>query len=104
MLVVFYYMFAVIFVHGASSYLARKDAKPGTSVKLVKHYGSVWKSMMSLYQASTGGADWWTLAEPLEDVGRIYHGLFLFFIGFVILALLNILTGLFVDRAMKGVA
>jgi len=60
--------------------------------------------MISLYKASTGGADWGDVAEPLLLCGYTYYGLFLFFIAFVILALLNILTGLFVDRAMRGVA
>jgi len=55
-------------------------------------------------QATTGGGDWGVISEPLIRVGAYYYALFLFFIVFVILALLNILTGIFVDRAFKAVA
>jgi len=104
MLAVFYYIFAVVFTFGAASYLALDDVSDAKKAKMVKYYGSVLQAMISLYKASTGGADWGEIAHPLEDAGHFYYSLFLFFIAFVILALLNILTGLFVDRAMKGVA
>lgn len=106
MLVTFFYIFSVVFTHGTANFLASDDPQrdPIKTEELLNRFGTVWKSMISLYKASTGGADWGDYAETLLDCGYTYYGLFLFFIAFVILALLNILTGLFVDRAMRGVA
>lgn len=107
MLLVFFFMFAVVFTHGTATYLLSTTdevAEPKKTQMLLDKFGSVSRSMISLYKASTGGIDWEDAAEPLTDCGHFYYGLFLFFIAFVLLALLNILTGLFVDRAMRGVA
>merc|ERR1719482_582759 len=60
--------------------------------------------MITLYKATTGGQDWGDVSDTLFDCGKFYYCLFLFFIAFIILALLNILTGIFVDRAMKASA
>ena len=104
MLAVFYYIFAVVFTFGAAAYLAMDDVATAKKAWMVEHYGSVLKAMVSLYKATTGGIDWGEMAEPMWEAGYFYYFLFLFFIAFAILALLNILTGLFVDRAMRGVA
>jgi len=104
MLVVFIYMFAVIFVHGTASYVSWDGAQEITTARLLKNFGSVRKSMLALSKASTGGEDWGAVAEPLMEAGGTYYGLYLFFIGFCYLALMNILTGLFVDRTFKAVA
>merc|ERR1719482_1807022 len=60
--------------------------------------------MITLYKATTGGQDWGDVSDTLFDCGKFYYCLFLFFIAFIILALLNILTGIFVDRAMRATA
>lgn len=104
MLVVFFYIFAVIFVHGTASCLGDDEVKDATKTAMYERFGSVLKSMLSLMKATTGGGDWGTIAEPLLEVAPFYYSLFLFFIIFVFLALLNILTGIFVDRAFKAVA
>lgn len=104
MLLVFFYMFAVIFVSGTAAYLADEDADENTKSKLRESFGSVAKSILSLSQASTGGKDWADVADPLDAIGHAYYVLFLIFIAFVLIALLNILTGIFVDRAFKAVA
>lgn len=104
MLVVFYYIFGIIFVYAATGYFADPDQDKSRQADVEKHWGSVAQAMLSLFKASTGGEDWGLVSESLQDVGNFYFILFLFFISFIILALMNILTGIFVDRAMKASA
>jgi hypothetical protein len=104
MLAVFFYIFAVVFVNATAAYLADSSLDHSNKEDILKHWGSVSAAMISLYKATTGGADWGSVSDTLVDVGKIYYSLFLFFIAFIILALLNILTGIFVDRAMKASA
>jgi hypothetical protein len=51
--------------------------------------------------AVTGGADWEVLASPIKATGVMYYVLFIFYIAFAAFAVLNVLTGMFVDTAMK---
>mmetsp|Transcript_38870 Transcript_38870/g.67563 ORF Transcript_38870/g.67563 Transcript_38870/m.67563 type:complete len:233 (-) Transcript_38870:52-750(-) len=58
--------------------------------------------MLSLYIASTGGMDWIEVAETLEPVGMAYYMLFLLYIAFFLFVVMNTLTSLFVETAMKN--
>lgn len=52
--------------------------------------------------AISGGNDWMALAEPVKAAGEYYFVLFMFFIAFIIVALLNILTGIFVEQCVEA--
>eukprot|EP00747_Dinoflagellata_sp_TGD_P116633 gnl/TRDRNA2_/TRDRNA2_172431_c2_seq1.p1 gnl/TRDRNA2_/TRDRNA2_172431_c2~~gnl/TRDRNA2_/TRDRNA2_172431_c2_seq1.p1 ORF type:complete len:476 (+),score=82.46 gnl/TRDRNA2_/TRDRNA2_172431_c2_seq1:115-1428(+) len=104
MLALMLYIFGVIFLQAAGGALLAdldnhdltKEAKDG----LVEHWSSVDGAMLTLYMAITGGNDWAALAEPLKLCGAHYYLLFLFYIAFLTFAVLNVLTGIFVDCAM----
>lgn len=104
MLTLFYYIFAIMFVNAARSVVAGADFSPPQKDMVMDYWGSTLTSMLSLYKASTGGIDWSDAAEPLVVAGKIYYATFLFFIAFIILAVLNILTGIFVENAMRAAA
>jgi hypothetical protein len=109
MLVFIFYIFALVFVQGVTSYLIDhgETLKPESKEKLLQCFGSVSKAMITLYKAVTGGADWEGFydnadGDPmLSETSTINAGLFLFFVFFIQIALLNILTGIFVENAMK---
>merc|ERR1740130_789488 len=65
------------------------------------HFGSVQDAIMSLIQATTGGNDWNIFYKAVAPTGSTNSALFIFFIGFFQIALLNVLTGIFVENAMK---
>jgi len=65
------------------------------------YWSSVSASTITLYMAVTGGSDWEPLAKPIQEAGDLYYYLFLFYIAFMAVAVLNVLTGMFVDTAMK---
>jgi hypothetical protein len=65
-------------------------------------YGSLMRTMYSLYQAITGGMDWSYFADPLFKISSLLGSLFCFYIAFAVFAVLNVVTGVFVDNAMKS--
>merc|ERR1719453_2455220 len=58
------------------------------------------KSMLSLYMAVTGGNDWGPYYSVVETASPIYAVIFIFFTFFFTFALFNILTGIFVEKAV----
>jgi len=72
-------------------------------VDLENYFGSLGRSILSLWQAMSGGLDWDTLAGPLlDDIGAIQGLLFASYIGFSLLALMNVVTGVFVQTALQS--
>mmetsp|Transcript_21335 Transcript_21335/g.61685 ORF Transcript_21335/g.61685 Transcript_21335/m.61685 type:complete len:643 (-) Transcript_21335:28-1956(-) len=106
MLALIFYIFALIFVQGSADYIAdllQGDAvRGGCGEQCVRRlFGSVGETMLTLYQSSTSGIDWKEPYEAIESTGLQNAALFIFFIAFIQIALLNILTGIFVENAMK---
>jgi len=64
-------------------------------------YGSVWTTMYTLLAAITGGIDWQEAVVPLDHISRLYRGLWSFYVVFVVIGVLNVLTGIFVERACE---
>lgn len=75
------------------------DLAPGTMLHI--HWGTLPRSMFSLFQAITGGADWYNLLIPLMDVSIWSAGVFCFYVCFTYLYIMNIITGVFVETAME---
>uniref|UniRef100_A0A7S0ART8 EF-hand domain-containing protein n=1 Tax=Pyrodinium bahamense TaxID=73915 RepID=A0A7S0ART8_9DINO len=46
-----------------------------------------------------GGVDWTEVVRPLEKISMVYRAVFAFYILFMVIGVLNILTGIFVGRA-----
>jgi len=70
---------------------------------LRKWFGSLPRAILSLYQAMTGGVDWDILVLPLiDDIHPIHAVFFALFIAVSVLALMNIITGFFVESALKN--
>jgi len=105
MLVIVFYIFGLVFVQGAATYLLNNgaDIDSESLVKIHRTFGSVQRAMLSLYKATTGGSDWENLFDSplIESMGWLNVALFIFLIAFIQVALLNILTGVFVENALK---
>lgn len=103
MLLFIFYIFSLIFVQGTITYLLDNPEviSSDSHTNISKHFGSVQEAIMSLVKATTGGNDWDVFYETLVLTGTMNAALFIFFIGFFQIALLNVLTGIFVENAMK---
>merc|ERR1719359_1355926 len=78
------------------------NLKPDVRDQLLAHFGSIYTTMLTLYKCAFGGEDWGEVSALLEGTGDGYYFLFLFFISFMSIAIMNVIMGLFVDTAMKA--
>lgn len=104
MLLMILYIFSVFFVQQMTAYLielqAASEYTPYWEAQRM-YFETVQSTIITLAMCTTGGKDWedvWRLIKPL---GWFTTAAFLFYISFFIVALMNILTGIFVDSAMK---
>mmetsp|Transcript_128247 Transcript_128247/g.359015 ORF Transcript_128247/g.359015 Transcript_128247/m.359015 type:complete len:565 (+) Transcript_128247:61-1755(+) len=66
------------------------------------YFGSTLVSTLSLYKAASGGVDWQEISTPIFEHVSSFAGLmFVMFNALAVLVLLNLVTGVFVDGAMK---
>merc|ERR1712176_617369 len=73
MLLFLFYVFALIFIQGLSAYVADSWPLPDDEVNDIRHYfGSVMKSILSLYMAVTGGNDWYVFYNVIQLAGDLY--------------------------------
>lgn len=95
--------FAICFTDGVVAFCLRDDVKMEAveTEELRKYFGSLSISTVSLYMAMSGGEDWATVYRALNPLAAEYSGLFLIFITFAILALMNVITAVFVGVAMQ---
>lgn len=94
------YLFTICFMHGISMYL-HDGGRADVQKDLVLWYGSIGDTMFALLLAVTGGEDWIKLVEPLSQISVFYQVLFSFYVLFVIIGVLNVLTSAFVQRACE---
>merc|ERR1719311_1188308 len=58
--------------------------------------------MISLFKATTAGDDWGNIADTLEPTGNYVYIAFLLYVAVLYFAILNIVTGIFVQNADKA--
>jgi len=102
------FVFLLVYIYGLyltqSVHLHRLETGPkaaGDEV-LAEYFGTVGRSILSLFQALTGGIDWRDLVEPLSEYMNWGWGLAtVIWIAFLMLGVMNIITGNFVSAAME---
>ena len=72
------------------------------SCQVFQYFGSVWQTTLSLYMTMASGDDWSKFYNALADLGGIYHYIFLLYTFVFGLSIFNVLTGVFVDRAVAA--
>eukprot|EP00931_Biecheleriopsis_adriatica_P080992 TRINITY_DN5433_c0_g1_i2.p1 TRINITY_DN5433_c0_g1~~TRINITY_DN5433_c0_g1_i2.p1 ORF type:complete len:668 (+),score=120.02 TRINITY_DN5433_c0_g1_i2:58-2004(+) len=107
LLIIVVFMAALVFVQLQSGFLIAADADgildqiPVEAIR--KEYGSVTTAMLSLFMATTGGNDWITYYEPLEaEEGGVSRFLFVGFIFFWQFSMVNVVTGIVMEKAVRN--
>lgn len=101
MLVIIMYMFGLVFIQAVTSYLSITPKEEVHVEDIENYWSGVGQSTLTLYLALTGGADWEQLAAPIREADGIFYMVFMFYIAFAGFAVLNVVTGMVVDNAMK---
>jgi hypothetical protein len=96
-------IFGLLFVQAVTLYLTEHGhrVEPAERDLLLAYFANCQTAMITLYQATSGGLDWALPYEALDVIGTGYGMLFIFYITFNTIAVWNIMTSLFIDRAMK---
>lgn len=98
-----FYLFGVTFTGAVINHLQTiDDWNAEKNSNLLEFYGTVDKSALNLYMAMSGGNDWSVYYHALEPLPLGYRWFFLAFISFTIFAIVNIVTGVFVEAAMQS--
>lgn len=72
---------------------------------LENYFGSVDKSILSLYGTISGGRDWHESSEPLDKyISPYIVYLFVIYTFFLIFAMMNVITSQFVDQTLEASA
>jgi len=107
MISIMMFMFGLCFLNAITIYLnehQRAEIDDLTFEGIEAYWSSVPQSMATLFWTVTGGADWEPLAQPIRMADGIFYALFFFYVAFAAFAVLNVLTGMFVDTAMQVAA
>lgn len=70
-----------------------------TISEIQRFFGSLIQSIFTLFQAIVGGVDWHEATTPLIDIQPLLGLLFVIYISFAVFCVLNIVTGVFVEKA-----
>jgi len=101
LLVMIVYSFGVILTQAVTEHT--EGGKRVEDEDLILYYGDLYRSMLSLWMAISGGINWISLTEPLERTGNTtWIIFFLIYITFVYFFVLNVVTGVFCQNAIEG--
>mmetsp|Transcript_43767 Transcript_43767/g.102135 ORF Transcript_43767/g.102135 Transcript_43767/m.102135 type:complete len:527 (+) Transcript_43767:71-1651(+) len=92
------YSFGILFTDAVLDYLFSHETN---DERLEQYFGSVYLSCVTLFRAILGGTDWDIAADALVPVGMAWVQLFHGYIAFCGFAVLNVMTGVFVNSAIK---
>lgn len=102
------FLFAVFTTQGVSFYFIgelENGHDPSISQEtrdlLQQHCGTLSSTMFSLWKAVSGGMDWGDVADPLFTISPMMGLIFLLYTIFMICAIMNMITGVFVNKALK---
>jgi len=98
------YVVGVVFTQMVNEHgKAHPEQMVDSDQPLVKFYGSVPRTLFTLYEATMGGVDWDDVCRPLMDQISPWVGIiFALYIAFTVLAVMNVVTGVFVESALQS--
>jgi hypothetical protein len=97
------YIFTVLLMQGVIMHLSENLEVAGSDIggELAQWYGSVAETLFTLLGSITGGVDWLSATDCLDRISPLYRMVFAIYVFFVVIGVLNVLTGIFVERATE---
>eukprot|EP00746_Dinoflagellata_sp_MGD_P055668 gnl/MRDRNA2_/MRDRNA2_242036_c0_seq1.p1 gnl/MRDRNA2_/MRDRNA2_242036_c0~~gnl/MRDRNA2_/MRDRNA2_242036_c0_seq1.p1 ORF type:complete len:771 (+),score=88.36 gnl/MRDRNA2_/MRDRNA2_242036_c0_seq1:113-2425(+) len=106
LLTLFTFIFALFIAQRVTSVVVDMANTPETTIdaelyaNLRKNFGSLTKSMFTLIQVITGGDDWGNIAYDLFEIDLLCGWAYVIFCAFGICVLMNVVTGVFISKAL----
>merc|ERR1719498_1184564 len=95
------FMFSIFFLNAACNYIEEHNYDHDVRESFNYWYKSVPHTMFSLLVAVSGGTDWIDVMEPVRNISVIYQAAFTLYVLFVVIGVLNVLTGVFLESATQ---
>lgn len=98
------YVFGIVFTTHTYLFISMEAPSSGDAhiVALQKSFGTLDKSMLSLFQAITGGRDWIEFYDEVGVLGLKDRALLCIFLSFSVLAVMNAVAAVFVESTMQS--
>lgn len=97
------YVVAVCITQIVTFYASENPDILAVDSDLHEHFSSIYLAVLSLFGSITGGIDWQSVTKPLLDkIGWPVVFLYSLYICFAVFAMLNVVTGIFVESALQG--
>jgi hypothetical protein len=94
--------FGIFFMQAAADSLLDEDKySDRLREDLIRDFGSSPEAVFTLFKVSTGGMHWNAMFNTLLQVDSVYGIVFIAFVIFTLLLFLNVVTGVFIDSALK---
>lgn len=104
MLGVILYVFGLFFLQQMTAHMVQVTEEMGDDSLFEKQrafFGNIGQVILTLAMCTTGGKDWGVIYDLLLPVGPFSLVVFVFYITFFTFAVMNILTGIFVENALQ---
>lgn len=104
-LLLLFYLFAVVITQMVTDYCMYSlgfSSINDCTLRDISYWSSVLESMLTLFKCITGGVSWAEPLEPLRTVSPIAVGTLLLYIVITVLAVLNVVTGVFCHTAIES--
>merc|ERR1712118_244730 len=101
MLAIILYVFGICFTSFASTFSRDQPDHPYTPA-VATHFGDLYATITTLLESMLNGMGWSVVADTALEMGYVEFVLFYFFIFFSMLAVMNVITGVFVENAIQS--
>jgi len=117
MMVLIIYIFAILIASSAGTWLEAKldphseglhwlslasQSADAHVFEVARRFGTLTRSSNTLLQIMLGGSDWGDIVDMSMATGALIPFLLYLFVSFTMLAVLNVVTGVFVDNALEN--
>lgn len=100
LLIMIMYVVGVYFTQAVTAYKVNRKDAPHVEI-LEDLYGTLEKSMRTLFEAISSGMSWRDAVNPLAVTGPFSVACFFGYVAFTIFVVLNVVTGVFVGSATE---
>jgi hypothetical protein len=93
------FTFSIFFLNGATEHMKNNSYDDVVRQSFIIWYKDLPETMFSLLVAISGGTDWIEVMQPVKKISPLYQIVFTFYVLFVVVGVLNVLTGVFLESA-----
>lgn len=98
LLIMVFYVFGVTITEGATVY----GRENGLTGDLKTHFGTLFRTLLTLYKAMSSGINWGEMVPPLQTLPQGYWQVYVVYITFSIFVVVNVATAVFVETALQS--